>query len=84
MSLIVRFSAGDILELKKTHPCGTSRFSVLRTGSTVRIICLGCGRDMTLEREKLERAIKKVTPVSHGEDENEPSGDKKDRKDGEI
>jgi len=84
MSRIVRFFAGDILELKKPHPCGSSRFSVLRTGSAVRIVCLGCGRDMTLEREKLERAIKKVTPVSHGEDENELSGDKKDRKDGEI
>ena len=84
MSRIVRFFAGDILELKKPHPCGSSRFSVLRTGSAVRIVCLGCGRDMSLEREKLERAIKKVTPVSHGEDENEPSGDKKDRKDGEI
>ncbi|MEI3057198.1 MAG: DUF951 domain-containing protein [Eubacteriales bacterium] len=82
MSRIVRFFAGDILELKKPHPCGSSRFSVLRTGSAVRIVCLGCGRDMTLEREKLERAIKKVTPVSR--DDSEPTNDTKDRKDGEI
>ena len=60
MPRIVRFSAGDILELKKPHPCGCSRFSVLRPGSEVRIVCLGCGRDMTFGREKLDRAIKHV------------------------
>lgn len=57
---IPRFSVGDVLELKKKHPCGTSEFTVVRTGSDVRIICKGCGRDMTLPREKLEKAIKKI------------------------
>ncbi|MBE6562196.1 MAG: DUF951 domain-containing protein [Ruminococcaceae bacterium] len=58
---IIRFQQGDVLELKKPHPCGEKRFCVLRTGSDVRIQCLGCGRDMTLPREKLERSVKKVT-----------------------
>lgn len=58
---IIRFQQGDVLELKKPHPCGEKRFRVLRTGSDVRIQCLGCGRDMTLPREKLERSVKKVT-----------------------
>lgn len=57
---IIRFQAGDILELKKPHPCGEKHFKVLRSGSDVRIECTGCGRDMTLPREKLERSIKKV------------------------
>lgn len=60
MQRIVHFGVGDTLELKKAHPCGCARFSVVRTGSEVRIICLGCGRDMTVGREKLDRAIKKV------------------------
>ena len=50
---IPKFSAGDRLELKKKHPCGSNLFTVVRSGSDVRIICDGCGRDMTLPREKL-------------------------------
>lgn len=57
---IIKFSVNDTLELKKSHPCGAKCFKVLRTGSTVRIICLGCGRDMTVDRIKLEKSIKKV------------------------
>lgn len=52
-------SAGDILTLKKPHPCGSDKFRVMRAGSDIRIICMGCGRDMTLPREKLERAVKR-------------------------
>ena len=58
---IIPICVGDILELKKNHPCGEKRFRVLRTGSEVRIACMGCGRDMTLERIKLEKSIKSVT-----------------------
>lgn len=60
---IIRMKVGDVLELKKPHPCGDKRFRVMRVGSEVRIICLGCGRDMVLERVKLERAIRKLTPA---------------------
>jgi hypothetical protein len=57
---IVRFFPGDTIELKKTHPCGSKLFRVVRVGSDVRIICSGCGRDMTVDRVKLEKSIKKV------------------------
>jgi hypothetical protein len=57
---IVPMKPGDILELRKTHPCRSSRFRVLRTGSEVRIVCLGCGHDMTMDRLRLEKAVKKV------------------------
>jgi len=60
---IIKISVGDTLELKKQHPCGGKIFTVMRIGSDVRVICKSCGRDMTLPREKLERAIKKVTPA---------------------
>ena len=62
---IVHFTTDDILELKKSHPCGAATFSVLRVGSTVRIRCTGCGRDMELDRIKLEKAIRKV--ISRGD-----------------
>ncbi|MBQ4113151.1 MAG: DUF951 domain-containing protein [Clostridia bacterium] len=51
---------GDVLELKKPHPCGEKRFRVMRVGSEVRILCCGCGRDMVLDRVKLEKAIRKL------------------------
>lgn len=59
---IIPLYSGDTLTLKKPHPCGCADFRVIRAGSDVRIVCLGCGRDMTLPREKLERAIKKRSP----------------------
>lgn len=64
---IIRMRVGDTLELKKPHPCGDKRFRVMRVGSEVRIVCLGCGRDMVLDRIKLERAIRKLFPVEDTE-----------------
>ena len=60
---IIPIHVGDILELKKSHPCGEKHFKVMRTGSEVRIVCIGCGRDMVLDRLKLEKAVKAVTPA---------------------
>lgn len=59
---IVKFSVGDTVELKKTHPCGSAIFKIARVGSDMRIICIGCNRDMTLNRIKLEKAVKKLIP----------------------
>ena len=52
--------AGDTVTMRKAHPCGCDRFRVMRTGSDIRAVCLSCGRDMTLPREKFERAVKKI------------------------
>lgn len=60
---IVRFSVGDTLIMRKSHPCGDNRFRVARAGSDVRIICLKCSRDITVERLKLEKNIKTVIPA---------------------
>ncbi len=60
---IIPIHVGDVLELRKPHPCGEKHFKVLRTGSEVRIVCVGCGRDMVLERLKLEKAVKEVIPA---------------------
>ena len=59
---IVRFSVGDTLVMRKPHPCGENKFKVLRSGSDVRIICLSCGRDVTVNRLKLEKNIKQIIP----------------------
>ena len=59
----VKISVGDTLLMKKKHPCSSSTFTVTRVGSDIRIICTGCGRDLTFQREALERMIKKVIPT---------------------
>ncbi|MCQ2428833.1 MAG: DUF951 domain-containing protein [Clostridia bacterium] len=61
---IIRMNPGDILELKKPHPCGNKRFKVMRVGSEVRVVCEACGRDMVMERVRLEKAVRKVFPAS--------------------
>ena len=50
----------DILEMKKEHPCGGKRFTVLRAGMDFRIRCDKCGREVMVPRIKLEKNIKKV------------------------
>ncbi|MBE6622073.1 MAG: DUF951 domain-containing protein [Ruminococcaceae bacterium] len=57
---IPTFSVGSTLKMKKPHPCGSLLFAVLRCGSDVRIRCLGCGREVTVPRIKLEKSIKSV------------------------
>ncbi len=64
---ILRFSIGDLLLMKKKHPCGEARFRVLRTGSDIRVRCEGCGRDMTLSRIALEKMIRKVESATEEE-----------------
>ena len=56
----IKFKVDDILELKKPHPCGSKQFKVLRVGSEIRIVCLGCSHDMVIDRIKLEKATKKI------------------------
>lgn len=51
---------GDILEMKKNHPCGNARFEVLRIGMDFRLRCLGCGHEMMLPRLKAEKNIRRV------------------------
>ncbi len=51
---------GDIIEMKKTHPCGAKQFSVLRIGADFKIKCIGCGHEVMVTRQKCEKNIKKV------------------------
>jgi len=51
---------GDILILKKGHPCGTNRWEVIRTGADVKLKCTGCERVVMLDRPTLNKRIKKV------------------------
>ena len=52
---------GDVLTMKKPHPCGGSRFLVLRSGMDFRIKCVTCGHEVMVPRAKAEKNIKSIT-----------------------
>ena len=58
------FSVGDIVILKKKHPCGSFRWEVLRVGQDIRIRCKECGRMVMLSRRDLEINLKSIEPAS--------------------
>ncbi|HOP56988.1 MAG TPA: DUF951 domain-containing protein [Bacillota bacterium] len=51
---------GDIVTLKKGHPCGENRWEIIRFGADCKIKCLGCGRIVLIDRPTLKKRIKKV------------------------
>ena len=51
---------GDVLKMKKNHPCGSSEWTVLRVGMDFKLKCLGCGHELMLPRVKAEKSIKKL------------------------
>ena len=51
---------GDIVEMKKQHPCGSREWTVLRVGMDFKLQCSGCGHEVMTPRSKAEKAIRKV------------------------
>ena len=51
---------GDVLELKKQHPCGSREWQVLRVGMDFKLKCAGCGHELMLPRRKAEKSVKKI------------------------
>jgi len=53
-------SVGDVIQMKKTHPCGSDMMKVLLTGVDFKLRCEGCGREFMTPRSKCEKKIKRV------------------------
>ena len=51
---------GDVMKMKKAHPCGSQEWSVLRVGMDFKLRCMGCGHDVMLPRAKAEKNIRKI------------------------
>lgn len=51
---------GDTLVMKKAHPCGSARWTVLRIGADSKLRCQGCGREVMGARSKFERNVKSI------------------------
>ncbi|EOD00036.1 hypothetical protein L21TH_1925 [Caldisalinibacter kiritimatiensis] len=60
----MKLNVGDIVQLKKKHPCGEDKWEIMRTGIDFRIKCLGCNRQVWMPRRDLEKRIKKIIDTS--------------------
>ncbi|GAA0702494.1 DUF951 domain-containing protein [Paraclostridium ghonii] len=56
----MKLNIGDIVELKKAHPCGSKEFEITRAGMDFKIRCIKCDRVLMLDRQTLEKRIKRV------------------------
>jgi len=61
----MEIGVGDIVRLKKKHPCGSYEWQVVRLGADIGIKCRGCNRRVLLERRDFERRVKEF--ISRGE-----------------
>lgn len=56
----MQIAVGDILIMKKQHPCGENRFQVLRIGMDFKLRCLGCSHEMMLPRSRVEKNVRRI------------------------
>jgi len=54
------FGLGDIVQMKKPHPCGSNEMEIIRMGMDIRIKCVGCKHSVMIPRLKFEKNLKKV------------------------
>ena len=60
--MALKLKLGDVLQMKKAHPCGGSLWTVSRLGADIGINCEECGRYVLLARSQLTRRVKRVVP----------------------
>lgn len=70
------FELGDIVQMKKQHPCGANEMEIIRMGMDIRIKCVKCKHSILLPRAKFEKSMKKVLR-SAGKQETDSEQDKK-------
>ncbi|MBC7287899.1 MAG: DUF951 domain-containing protein [Armatimonadetes bacterium] len=56
---VLKLYLGDVVELRKTHPCGANEWEIMRLGADVKLRCRGCGRIVVIPRPRLVRRIRK-------------------------
>lgn len=60
------YEVGDIVKLKKPHPCGSSQWEILRVGADFRLKCMGCGHQIMVPRRLVEKNTRGLTKGSPG------------------
>lgn len=62
------YALGDIVEMKKQHPCGTNEWKIIRLGADIRIKCVGCQHSVMIPRREFDKKMKKVLVQAETED----------------
>ncbi len=56
----MQYEVGDIVRLKKKHPCGSFEWEILRVGADFRLKCMGCSHQVMMERKLVEKSTKEL------------------------
>ena len=56
----MEIAVGNIVRLKKKHPCGSQEWEVLRVGADFRLKCLGCGHQIMVPRKLVEINVRQI------------------------
>jgi hypothetical protein len=68
-SAVLPIAVGDVVRLRRPHPCGGTTWQVSRVGADIGIVCATCGRRVLIERRELERRVAEIThPDEPGSD----------------
>ena len=62
------YDKGDIVMMKKAHPCGTNRWKITRVGADIKIECQGCGHIVMMTQQKFDKGLKKVIEKADQDD----------------
>lgn len=54
------FQLGDVVQMKKPHPCGSNEMEIIRMGMDIRVKCVGCKHSVLIPRAHFEKKLKKV------------------------
>lgn len=57
---IMDIRVGDIVKMKKQHPCGSHEWEILRVGMDFRMKCTGCGHQIMIPRKQAEKNIRQI------------------------
>ena len=61
--MLVKYNIGDVVRMRKVHPCGGDQWEIMRTGIDFRLRCLKCGRVIMLPRPKFEKGVRGIITV---------------------
>ena len=59
-----KFDVGDVIRMKKPHPCGSYEWEILRVGADFRLKCAGCGHQIMVSRKLVEKNTMQITKIA--------------------
>lgn len=57
---MINYRVGNVVALKKGHPCGTNAWIIRRTGTEIKLECAGCGREVWMDRPTFHKSLRKI------------------------